>query len=39
MGELITDTFEPIQNSLDAFKERYKVEFEKWKVELISESQ
>ena len=39
MGELITDTFEPIKNSIDAFKERYKVELEKWKIELISESQ
>ncbi|GAI19280.1 unnamed protein product [marine sediment metagenome] len=39
MVELITDTFELIQKSIDAFKERYKVELEKWKVELVSESQ
>ena len=38
MVELITDTFEPIQNSVDAFKEKFIAELEKWKIELVSES-
>ncbi len=39
MVELITDTFEPIQTSIDAFKDKFKVELEKWKNQLVSESQ
>ena len=37
--ELITDTYELIQNSIDVFKDRYSVEFANWKADILTESQ
>ncbi len=37
--ELITNTYEPIQNSIDVFKDRYSAEFANWKVNIMADSQ